>query len=847
MQRSTPGNVDWIRTLRTIAMLAVLVTAPALAQEPAENDDDSERPTRSTETVSGEITVTARLVEEALEDVPATVTVLTDAQLEAVGVARAEDFVKLVPGVSMVDAAEVGDTQVNIRGINGSRDAENSFAFLVDGILMTNPAAFNREFADLRQIEVLKGPQGALYGRNAAAGAVIVTTRQPGDQVDAELKLSGAEDASYTGAFTVAGPLGDASPHRFQFHADWRTSDGFYANEFLGRDDAVDDFESYNVSGRLLLRPNDRTTWDLKARYGEVEAGAITFNAAFALPDFASVLGIPEFFEDVNEHGFVFQGNIDPLNEQESLELSTKLDLDLGWGQLTAWLLYSDIENSLSADGTSGAFGFFNTESTCIASAAALFGSGTVLPPPQFLAPTPAASIFGPYTPTTCDGTQYQLRNQEDISFETRLSGRANDRLRWQTGIYYLDLEREVGVNLGIDRGQGVTRQLFVPPGGANPTEQLVHDRFDTDVVAVFGSLDYDASDDVSVSLALRYDREDRSVQNLVPVDARTQFVDFSLDGQFTGGAPLNPGLDPVLNPGGIRPQSETFDQVQPKLSATWDATDRFTLFGSWGVGFKSGGFNNQGSNATVELFYNTLLGTDLVIRDRFDEETSSAFEIGFKSDVTDRVYVEGAVFQTAVDDMQFFEFLVGPFGLLRVVSNIDEVDIRGAELGISWSINDALRFHAGYSFVDSEIEKNSSRPATVGNESPYTPAYTADLALEFSRPVSNRWVLSASGYLTFVGETWFHTVQDEERVTLFNALFPGLGVGDYSLTQRDAYLRLDLRIGLANETWSVTLFGHNLTDEDYLEEVITAPEFGGSFIHPGNQRRVGIELGYRF
>ena len=843
MPRSILKSLTTMPVFLMAVGLSMTVTFPALAQT---EDEAAQAAEAEEEAVSEEITVTALLQEESLQDVPATVSVLTDAQIEAVGVKRAEDFVKLVPGVSMVNAAEVGDTQVNIRGINGSRDAENSFAFIVDGILMTNPAAFNREYGRMSQIEVLKGPQGALYGRNAAAGAVIVTTRPPGDETEGELKLSLAEDSTYFGSLDLGGPFGD-SGHRFQFHADWRTSDGFYQNSFQGDGDIVDDFQSYTLGGRLLLDGGDGTTWDLKARYGEVDAAAITFNAAFALPTFGQFV-FPEFFEDVNDHQFVFQGNIDPQNDQESLELSVKVDKELAWADFTAWLLYSDIENSLSADGTSGAFGFFNTEPNCISSTAGLFNAGVTLPLPQLLLPDPVASIFGPYTPTTCDGTQFQVRNQEDVSAEVRFSGESGDRLRWQFGGYFLDIDREVGVNLGIDQGQGVVEQLFVPQSGANPTEQLVHDNFETQVTAVFGSLRYDASDDVELALALRYDREERDVTNLVPTDARTQYVDFSLDGQFTGGAPLNPGLDPLLNPSGsIAPKSETFDELQPKVSVTWDAGDRFTLFGSWGVGFKSGGFNNQGSNATVNLFFNSLLGTDLIIEDQFDEETSSAFEIGFKSQASDRFYLEGALYQVEVDDMQFFEFLVGPFGLLRVVSNIDEVEIQGAELGFSWAASNSFNVYGGFNVTDSEIQANTSRPATIGNESPYTPESTGNLGLDFSKPMSDNWIFTASAYLTFVGKTWFHTVQDETRVTLFEAFFPGLGTGDYSLTRRDAYEKLDLRIGLSSARWGITLFADNLTDEEYLEEVITAPEFGGSFIHPGSLRRAGVELAYRF
>ncbi len=830
-----------IPLLRNVILLtvscALFVPSPVLAQE--EDDEATKKPIE-------EIVVTARKVEEARQDVPATISVLTASQLESAGVQRPEDYVKLVAGVSIVNAAEVGDTQVNIRGINGARDAENSFAFIVDGILMTNPAAFNREYANLQQIEVLKGPQGAIYGRNAAAGAIILTTRPPGDTQEGEFRLSLGEDNTYLGSLTFGGPLGNGNT-KYQIHGDWRSSDGYYTNVFQN-DDVADDFNSFNIDGRLILEPDDRTTWDLKARYGEVDAASITFNAAFALPTFASVLQTPEFFEDVNQHEFVFQGNIDPQNDQSALELSVRLNRDYDWGNLTAWLLYSDIENSLSADGTSGAFGFFNAEENCMASTAALFNAGVTLPAPQFLGPDPANSLFGPYTPTTCDGTQYQVRNQDDLSLEVRFSGDASDRLRWQTGIYYLTLDRAVGVNLGIDQGQGVVRQLFVPQGGANPTEQLLHDQFGTEVFAVFGQLLYDLNDKVELSFALRYDSEDRDVTNLVPPDARTQYVDFTLDGEFLGGAPLNPGLDPNLNPGGtIEPRSETFDEFQPKISGTWDVSDNTTLFGSWGVGFKSGGFNNQGSSATVELFFNTLIGTDLVIDDQFEKETSSAFEVGFKSDVTDEVYFEGAVYSVEVDDMQFFEFLVGPFGLLRVVSNIDEVSIKGAEIGLGWAASDNVNVYGGFNVTDSEIKKNTSRPATVGNKSPYTPDYTGSLGVDFRVPLSSDWDFFASGYLTLVGKTWFHTVQNNTRTTLFDALFPGLGTGDYVLTERDSYETLDLRVGVSRRLWSALLWATNVTDEQFLEENITAPEFGGSFIHPGTRRRIGVEVTFRF
>ncbi|MEM9690447.1 MAG: Plug domain-containing protein, partial [Pseudomonadota bacterium] len=126
-----------------------------------------------------EITVSARKRDESLQDVPIAITAFTSDTIEKAGIERPADFIALMPNVTIVDTANVGDTQVSIRGIVSTRDAESTFAYVVDGVLSTNPNSFNEELVDIQQIEVLKGPQGALYGRNAVAGAILVTTREP--------------------------------------------------------------------------------------------------------------------------------------------------------------------------------------------------------------------------------------------------------------------------------------------------------------------------------------------------------------------------------------------------------------------------------------------------------------------------------------------------------------------------------------------------------------------------------------------------------------------------------------------------------------------------------------------
>jgi iron complex outermembrane receptor protein len=824
-----------------------------------------------------EIIVSVRQREESVQDVPGTVSVLSTAAIEASGVQRARDFIALTPGVSIVNAAEVADSQVNIRGINGARDAETNYALIIDGILMTNPAALNREYSNLQQIEILKGPQGAIYGRNAAAGAFVITTEKPGDEFGGDFKASYAEDDSYLVAGLVGGPLSDTL--KWSLSADYRDTDGYYKNKDTGSafpsqyypdpgcDDCVDYFEDWSTTGRLIWEPSDSLSVDTKIRYGEVDGASITFNSVFHLPLPVQFGAPPAFYENVNEHEFGFNPNIKPFNDQDSLEISSKVDYDLGWADLTAWGLYSDNDNSFGADGTSGAFGFFNTQQRCIDSTAAL--TGFPLNSPQFVGTTPVAvifdpngSLFGAYTSTACDGTQFQVRNQEDYSFEVRLASKSDQSLRWLAGVYYLNIDREVGVNLGADEGFGITEALYTTDP-RNPTQQLVHDQFDTDVYAVFGQLAYDVTETIEASLALRYDREERDVSNQVPTNATTTFVDTCADDPVIGGSDPTPGVDPI-NPGlcatgSIPDASEDFDQVQPKFALTWDIEDNLTAFASAGMGFKSGGFNNQGSQATVDSFINTLVvapnavcgdGNDACspvnISDQFDEETSWSYEVGAKGMFFDnRVRAELSYYHTDVDDLQFFEFFVGPFGLLRVVSNIDEVTIDGIEVGLDWTAADWLQIYAGANWTDSEIDQNNARPDTVGNESPYTPEWTMNTGARMTWPLTEELDFLATLDVRAVGDTWFHAVQDQNRPTLFTGF--GFGPGEYSVAQRDAYSLINARIGVGGDNWTVVAFARNLFDEEYVEEVIPAPEFGGSFIHAGSQSRVGLEATYRF
>jgi iron complex outermembrane recepter protein len=833
-----------IRALRALLLVSVVTTVPAVraqAQEAAVSE--------------GDIIVTARRQNEKLQDVPASVSVLTSATLERTGAKLAADFVQLTPGVTIVTStAEVGDTQINIRGLNGARDAESNVALVVDGILKTNTAALNQNQGLLEQVEVLKGPQGALYGRNAAAGAIVLRTRKPGDSVSVSGRISAGEQGSYAGDVAVSAPLGEGLG--VVLSADYDKTDGFYKNIFLN-DNVVDNREVWNVNGRVVAEFGNGTSLDVKGRYGKYKGASINFNASFLLPNFAGGVSSPgSFYEDVNTHDFRYYSNIKPLNNQETAEVSAKLEHDLGFARLTGWVQYSNIKNDLLADGTSADFARYTfpgatpasvaASNRCFSSTAAL--TGFAVNRPGFIGATPVpfifapatGSTFGPYSPTSCDGTQYQRRNQDDISTEIRLaSNDSSAALQWQFGGYYLHLNREVAVNLAADLGQGAILQPYNGPTSSNPTSQLLWDKFKTDVFAVFGSADYAVSDALKVSLALRYDNENRKVTNLVPnaIDPIT-------------GAPINPGLAG----GTISPKQKTFDQIQPKVSLTFKPGSDLTFFANWGIGFKSGGFNNQGSAATVNSNFNAFIGAGVNIQDQYRKERTSSFEAGVKTSFGPAT-INIAGYYNRVTDMQFFEFFVGTFGLLRVVSNIDRVDIWGGEIDTNVRIIDGWTMFASANVNGSKIKANSSRTYTVGNKSPYTADYTINIGTQMIKPLAEDVDIVMRADYRRTGPTWFHSVQKNVRPTLFSGLLPGsalalpafVGDADYSISQRAAFDVVNLRLGIQTPRFSLTAFANNLFDEKYLNEVIPAIEFGGAFVSPGARRTIGAELRVKF
>lgn len=805
----------------------------------------------------GEILVTARRKSENLRDVPASVSVLTSDALERSRVRTGKEFTQLTSGVSIITGAiNATDVQVNIRGINGVRDAPSNVAVVVDGIQKSNSAAIVQNQGALQQVEVLKGPQGALYGRNAIGGAFVLTTKKPGDSLEASTTASYGNNQSYRVAGFVSGPISENLG--VSLSGDWAKTDGFYRNTFLptalnqtlypgNSTDAssVDSSKQWNVYGRAIWTSDQGTELDLKANYGRYIGDSINFNAVLNIPTLVQITGDPRFNEDINRHEFVYTSNIDPNNDQRTFEISLKGKHDFNFATLTAYVAYNYLKNLQNSDNPSGAaFGYFSAQPACATTGAALAGF-------------PVAAPFGigggaslpPYSPTTCDGVLFEQHSQKDFSAEIRLASPANGTLQWVFGGYYLHINRRDCTITQLDTGSNRLGNACFSADPQTRTEAAVDNIYKTDVYAAFGSVDYEIAKSLKLGVALRYDREARTSESPIPADVRTLYIGNVLTG-FPNGTPtqpanyyLNPGLDPAYNPSGVlAPRAATFEHLQPKISLAYKISPDFSAFANWGIGFKAGGFNADGATAIIENFFNATIDSGITINSNFRKETASSFEAGFKGrGLNGALNFDVAGYYTTDRNAQVFQFFVGPFGVLRVLENIDKVRIMGVEGSFDYRVTPSWKLYASANYTDSKIKANSTRPYTVGNKSPFTAEFTINAGSQVDFAVTDDLKFNGKADLRVTGPTYFSTVQNNTVPTI-------QGVpANFTNSRRNTYAIVNAQIGFEYKQMTLNLYANNLFNKRYISEAIVTPEFGGTFASPGDLRAYGVEVGFKF
>ena len=746
-----------MKSRREIALLAATaLSGAALASGPIQAQQDGQDAV-----ILEEMIVTARMREESLQDVPISVTAFSASQIEDARIDQVGDFINLTANMTVALSQSAGISFITIRGIPQVRNGEPPVAVILDGVLQTNSRQFTRELFDIQSIEVLRGPQGALYGRNAIGGAVIVNTIQPTNEFEGHVRAAYATGEDYLVQGSVSGPIVE-DKLMFRVGARYQDRDGYFENINLNR--SADPFEDVTVMGQLTWMVSDSVTATLNGNLSRTDAGGTNFRyqPAILTADGTSLdTSLPFPFDftspssndaDIVDRRFN-QTNVG-INDRDINELSLKLEYETDVLSVTSVTSYNDLLEFISGD--------------------------------QF---PYTGALTQPFLGSS-DGGQTQFVDVEAWSQEIRVASPAAQRFRWMAGFYYLATDRFISTTTSDDRGQGLLRverdPFFDDP--TNPTLSFLADDNDNKAWAVFGNAAYDITDRLELSVALRYDR-----------DIRRQTV----DPRNTAGVP-----------GAVN--RRTFDKLQPKVTLTYDVAEDAVAYGSWGVGFRSGQFNQNGVREAAAAAGVQGVG------DFTPEEVAETFEVGFKSELLDnRLRLNGAAFYTQDKRPAYFVF-IGSISA-QVLVPIDKVRLIGGELEAIARLAPGLDAYVSVGLTDSEVREYAVNPDAVGNRAPYVPKTTFNAGLQYRTDITERFGL-------------FARVDYERRGRQF--------WDPENTTDRSALNLVNARLGIEDPAgrWTLTGSVENLTDEVYNSEFVS-----GGFAHPAPPRIWSVDLRYNF
>ena len=496
-----------------------------------------------------EIVVTARKRDESFRDVPMSISVFTEQAIESAGIQKPGDFISLVPNMTLVETQNAGNAFVVVRGVSQARNSEPSVAVLVDGVLETNPAEFNQELFDIQQIEVLKGPQGALYGRNAIGGAILIRTREPTDHFEGSVKVGVANGPAERAQVAASGPLDGSNELKYRASVNFYNTRGYLDNVYLH--EKADPARDYSGRWRMLWKPNGEFTGDFRISADRLDTRALYFviprsNEANPFSTFTTP-------PDANNVSTPITADPDGVNIRDLLNTSLKLDFNTGYGTITSISAFEKTREILTGD----AFDFRPS----------------------------ATSIFKALL--GFDLNQSQFLNVKAYSQELRFTAPKVGAFSWIGGAYFVHTDRFISTGNMVDTGAGVFPIYYDPRlTGPNPSATFLADTQNNNAWAVFGDATYELTNQVEFDAALRFDRDSR--RNTT--DTPTAFLP-----------------DPSAHTGEVR--DHTWSKLQPKATLRYKPEDNVTLYGSWSRGFRSGGFNQTGVGAVARA--NNILGVN--------------------------------------------------------------------------------------------------------------------------------------------------------------------------------------------------------------------------------------------
>lgn len=803
----------------SIAALAVFWSAPAFAQGetaaevvadqtgPSAADDQPPAATPQPIEPGDRVVVTARRVEEDVQDVPIPVAVLSEDFLADTGAFNAGKISSLVPSVQFY-STNPRNSAINIRGIGSpfgltNDGIEQGVGLYVDGVYYARPAAAVMDFMDVERVEVLRGPQGTLYGKNTTAGAINVTTRQPEFIASTDVELSYGNLGYLQAKGTTTGPLSDTLAYRLSFSGTQR--DGTIYN--VADEDDLNDLNNIGARLQLLWEPAPDLSFRLTADntvqrpegYASVFAGVVPTRRALNRQYAAQAA----FFNYAPPSTDAFDRVTDLDSPHRSYSdfggVALSADWDVGPGTLTsisAWRYW-------------------------------------------LWDPSNDRDFLGlPITTESANPSkQYQWQQ------EFRYAGEINDDLSFVAGAFWFN---QVTKTLGRqEQGSAAWRFLLNPnaaaatPGLLDGYGQKTSILSDHTSAALFGQLEWNVTDQLRIIPGLRFNYDEKSgFYNAVV---------------FGGLQTNNPALI-ALQRGVLSPQSYESegedDNISYNLTAAYDFAENIHGYATYSTAFKTFGLNNNGvpldsaGNVAVQLA--TVKPEDV-----------KHIEIGLKTNPAPGITANVTAFHTTIDDYQV-NVVNGQVGVLRgYLANAEQVIVQGVEFDGAAQLGDNFSLYGNVAWTDGKFETFTGAPP---------PLELAGGATGFTDPVSglvvdptgqfvdasgtrlpglSEWAASLGGEYTqpgaFGGRSGeYFAAADVSYRSEFSS-----SPTESRFLNIDGYSLLNLRAGFRGDNgWDLFAWGRNVLDEEYFEILSQGGSSSGYYAGlPGEPRTYGVTL----
>ena len=732
--------------------------------------------------VLDEIIVTAQQRAESLQDVPVSVAAVTAEKMSDAGVVDLQGLSEYVPNFTINETGI--STTISIRGISSGINPgfEQSVGMYNDGVFYGRGQLARIPMIDMERVEVLRGPQGILFGKNSIAGAVSQITAKPTDEFEGSITAlyepdHGEEDLR----LVVSGPLAENLSGRLALLT--RDLDGYVKNAFNGEDEQQESEDVIRASLRWDINEDmtanlkvSRSTFDVVGRNLEV------YNSIGA-PDHITVLNALQGFEVDAELNYIGDNN-GHFSNNEVNNATVTFDWDLEGLTLTSTTAYVDYEFSENCD--------------CDFTGAAIFDAA---------------------------GQEEYRQFSQEFRFISDIDGDFN----YIAGIFFQSTDLEYADQIILPDPTVITAALvgagagsLAPLAAGSSTNRELNQ--EGDIWAVFAQTTWSIANNMRLTVGGRYSQETKDADRL------QQHIS-SPTSPFAGATlPVGIATDPynllygifAIEPYEMITGELDDDSFTPVITLEWDLSEDTMTYATWTKGHKSGGFDarsNGHPDAAVMNAINPLTSASITGSWEFDREETTSIELGSKMRLADgAAELSLAFYLTEYTDLQVSQF-DGTLGFN--VTNAGEATVQGLEVDGRWAVSEKVTLTGSAAYLDfnydrfpnsqcyfGQVPNSPDFPGlcdVAGERKEYTPEFQANIGAAWSDTVADNLLMSASLDLSYVGD-YIYTPNLDPR------------------TEQDAYTLVNARVALSSSEgdWQVALIGRNLSDE-------TVINFGGN------------------